>query len=481
MSYILLYYSSSCYTLLIKVFHLKRETVKRPSPITIEKILWWIGKSNWYVVITIIFGIIVFEIFEIIQKQDTLSDPYHIVELLLYIAFLTLLGVLVHFLVRANSAQMRTMQILEYKHNISLQLTELESWEALTSELLKIPNTITSITGSRLFVRNPISGALETVADWNGDETQAPDFHHNCVKCLQKRSNSNYQFSACSANAIYPIETLQEKEYCLPINYANNLFAIIQFKLKKDEQLSRDQIETFENISPEISLALKASQERKNFDEMRSAETALAERHSVSSFLHDHLSQNLAFICLKLDQLSKEGECISEEFKKADLPHMLEAANQSYEILRDMLETMHPETTPRLINLIKEHANREAEKAHFEISIETIGREFPVSLDVQKAVFYVFREALSNIVKHADAKSVKVFMNWEKECLNVTITDDGVGFDPQNLDGNKHLGLVIMRERVDKVGGRIDVRSSKGSGTEIKIFVPVLSLKKTGN
>jgi len=443
-----------------KLIQLKREIVTKKPPTPFEKILLWIGKYNWYVIAVIISGIAIFEVSEIIHKQDELTDPFHITELLLYIGFLILVGVLIHFLVLANVAQARTMQILEYKHNISLKLTELENWDTLTGELLKIPNTITSIEGSRLFVRNPISGELEKITHWNEVGIEPLGFDYDCIACLQKRSDLNYSFSSCISNANEHNQTSELREYCLPINYANSLYAIIQFKLKHGKQLSKDQVELFENISPEMSLALKASHERQRLADLRYAETALAERHSVSTYLHDHLSQNLAYICLKLEQLSREDEYLPEEYKQVDLRHMMDAANQSYEILRDMLETMHPETTPRLVNLIKEHAKKESERAHFEISIETNGQEFSVSPDVRKTVFYVFREALSNIEKHANAKSVKVFMLWDKDYLDVTVADDGVGFNLQQLDGNKHFGLDIMRERVDKVGGRIDVRSS---------------------
>jgi len=448
---------------------------------TFERILQWLGNYNWYVVAAVTIGITLFEIYEVIRKKDNPTDPFHIVELLLYILILILVGVLVHFLVRANAAQTRTMKILEYKHNINLKLIELENWEALTDGLLKLPNEIVAIQGSRLFISSPISGELGLVTQWDEDRTRPLVFDQDCLTCVQERSDANYQFSSCVEHAITLAEPGQPQEFCLPLNYANNLFAIIQFRLKDNEQLSQNQIEIFENISPGISLALKAGQIRKNLAEIRSAEAALAERHSVSTYLHDYLSQNLAFLCLKLEQLSRGDENLTEKYKRVDLRHMMDAANQSYEILRDMLETMHPETTPRLINLMKEHAKKESERAHFDVSIESTGKEFAVSTDIQRAIFYVFRESLSNIEKHAKAKSVKVFLHWEKECLDVTIADDGIGFDLQNLDGSKHFGLDIMQERVDKVGGRIDVHSSIGSGTEIKISVPVLSLEKKGN
>lgn len=452
------------------------------NPTSFEKFFQWIGKHNWHIVGAVIFGITLFEIAEIYSKQDSINDPYHIVELFLYIIILILVGIMVHFLVRAHDTQAHMMQILKYKHDISLILTKNKNWESLTDELVKIPNTIVPIKGSRLFVQNSITGELELVTNWNEGGMQHPEFHHHCLECSWRMTDSIYKFSPCVANEASPHEPSQPQEFCLPINYGNSLFAIIQFKLKDGGQLAQDQIDVFENIGPEISLALKASQERKYVADMRNAQTALAERHSVSTYLHDHLSQNLAYICLKLDQLSQKDEYLPKEYKQSDLRHMIEAANQSYEILRDMIETVHPETTPRLINLIKEHAKKVSDRSHIEISIETSGQELSITPDVQKAVFFVFREALSNIEKHADAKRARVFFHWDKEGLNATMVDDGNGFDLQNLGSGKHFGLEIMQERVDQISGQIDICSSPGSGTEIKLFIPILSLnKKKGN
>lgn len=443
-----------------------------------EHFFQWVGKHNWYVIGAITLGMTLFEIFEVIRKRDIPTDPFHIVELVVYVFILILVGVLVDFLVRANAAQIQIMEILKHKHDVSLSLTKLEDWDELTDELVRIPSTVAALEGSRLFVLNSNSGEVEEIVYWNEEGTDTFDFYHDCLTCLQQRSESKSLFSSCRSNSTASNEQNRSQEFCLQLRYANSLLALIQFKLKVGEELSQKQKEIFEDIIPEMTLALKASQERKKLAEMQFAETALAERHSISTYLHDNLSQNLAYLCLKLDQYTTSEEPFSVENGQVDFQHMKDAANQSYDIVRKMIETIHPETTPCLANLFNEHAKKVSERAYVEISIENKGKELPVLADIQRAIFYVFREALSNIEKHARARSVKVLLDWGADFLDVVISDDGVGFDLQSLNGDKHFGLEIMQERVEKVGGQIDIFSSIGSGTEIKISVPIVSIQK---
>jgi len=439
----------------------------------LEQVLQWITLRNWRVIAGSTLLILIFELFELSQKNEPLYDPFHIIELLIYIIILIFVGILIKFLTASNNALNHTMEILKNKHSLSLRLTELEDWDSLARELVKLPGTIANVEMSRLYVQNPISGMLNLVTQWNDSGTEISTFNYDCQECLKVQVASNLLFSPCMNESTADNEPFQGREFCLPIYYTNSLFALIQFKLRVGESLLQNQIEIFENIKPELALALKVSQEQKKFSELRLAETALAERHSVSTYLHDHLSQNLAYLCLKLDQFTKEEELLPAEYKQIELEQMKDAAIKSYDILRDMIEIVHPETTPRLTNLFKEHAKKISNRAHFAISIEKSGEPLPIPPEVQKAVFYVFQEALSNVEKHARAQNVNVSVDWGKDCLTVTISDDGVGFDPQKLNDAKHLGLEIMQERIDKINGKIKISSFAASGTVIEINVPI--------
>ena len=374
------------------------------------------------------------------------------------------------------------MEILNYKHNLSLELTEIDDWDALIAKLVRLPGKIAAVEASRLQVSVPISGNLEEVTVWNDEGSETSNFYHDCQKCIKEwAASTDLLFSPCPTKATGMDLSSPVVEYCLPIIYANSLLALIQFRLKPGENLSDGQMEIFENIRPEIALALKAGQEQKRLAEMHLTQTALAERRSLSSYLHDHLSQNLAYLCLKLDQFMARDEPFSAAEGRTEMQRMKDAANQSYDIVRGMIETIQPATTPHMYNLFGEHAKKISARSHIEISIEKKGEGAPLSSDIQRTVFYVFQEALNNIEKHAKADSVKVLVDRSENNLTVKISDNGTGFDSQNIDSSGHYGLGIMQERINKINGRIDIRSSPGLGTEVTIFVPIASLNKEWN
>ena len=81
------------------------------------------------------------------------------------------------------------------------------------------------------------------------------------------------------------------------------------------------------------------------------------------------------------------------------------------------------------------------------------------------------QEALGNAVRHSDARHISVELTGAPSSLALTITDDGKGFDVESVP-NGGLGLVSMRERVESVGGLLELHSSPGSGTRLSVTAP---------
>jgi len=449
---------------------------------TIEQGFQRLGKNSWGTVVVVLILIIIFEISEILQKKDSFTDPYHLVELTVYFLILGFLGYLIKYFIKVNNLQKHTMEVLNYKHQLSLELTKLDNWNELIGELVKLPNKIAPVGLSRLHAFNPITNEMEVVARWEDEENHHHRFLYDCRKCIQGHPIKNSLFRPCCySEGQEEDDADQPLEYCLPIASQENLLGLIQFQLKNGEDLSVGKVEIFESIQPEIALALKAAWEHQKLAEMQITETALAERHSISDFLHDNLSQNLAYIILKLEQLTSETEQVTERQKKDDLYNMKGAARESYNLVRGLLESIHPETTSRLVNLFIEHGNKVFKRSHFETRIEERGDELPISPDIKRTLFYLFQETLSNVEKHAQAKIVNVIVDWGFDNLHVTISDDGVGFNPQSLNGINHFGLDIMRERIKKINGQLDIQSRADSGTEVSICVPIELPKKEGS
>jgi signal transduction histidine kinase len=100
-------------------------------------------------------------------------------------------------------------------------------------------------------------------------------------------------------------------------------------------------------------------------------------------------------------------------------------------------------------------------------------RNVPRTLPKEAAVclYRVCQESLNNVAKHSTADEAKVLLEAAKDGLTLVVSDSGVGFDPETATGN--TGLLRMRERVRLAKGRFEIRSQRGSGTEIVAFVPV--------
>jgi signal transduction histidine kinase len=106
----------------------------------------------------------------------------------------------------------------------------------------------------------------------------------------------------------------------------------------------------------------------------------------------------------------------------------------------------------------------------------TLNLEIPANLeklapDVEQCLFRVAQEALENIVRHAEAQHIGVKLVREDNHLILSVSDDGRGFDPTQVDTDKHFGLRGLRERVAMFAGELQIHSQAGRGTTIRLIL----------
>ncbi len=148
--------------------------------------------------------------------------------------------------------------------------------------------------------------------------------------------------------------------------------------------------------------------------------------------------------------------------------------------MRGILETMHPETTRTLTNLLLEYARKISRRSNIEIDFKIKGSPVILPEEAQKAVFYAFEELLSNVEKHSQATRVNILAEWNPDYFELTISDNGVGFNPQDVNTDRHFGLEILNERMATVNGRITLITMENSGTVVDIHVPSTSQGQLG-
>jgi len=127
--------------------------------------------------------------------------------------------------------------------------------------------------------------------------------------------------------------------------------------------------------------------------------------------------------------------------------------------------------------LLDHMAQQASSASRVPVNCETSGR--PVALDpaVEHDILMVAREAVFNAMKHGQPREVRIRVHFADDRIQMRVLDDGCGFDPDKVlaTTSGHFGLVGMRERTEHLGGRFEIRSSPGRGTELLVDVPVRS------
>ena len=191
----------------------------------------------------------------------------------------------------------------------------------------------------------------------------------------------------------------------------------------------------------------------------------------IARDLHDTVGQNISYMRMRLDYLS-EIDLQTQSDIKVEINNMLKVANESYDLIRGTLTVLQSGGLADPLALFIQYANQIEERSPFKVNVSSQGEPKPLSANQVRQIFFVFREALSNIEKHAKASDVSVGFIWDEDNLVLMIADNGNGFRLEDTQVRNHYGLKFMRERIESLNGVFSVRSMKNNGTNIKIVLP---------
>ena len=198
------------------------------------------------------------------------------------------------------------------------------------------------------------------------------------------------------------------------------------------------------------------------------------ERRRVSRELHDGMCQELGSLAIEI------GKIAAHLPSREDVPSQLralqarvvkasvEARNIAYQLRPPGLDDLG------LPIVLRDLCNQFAERAPG-MALEFTSGALPesVPLEVTSCVYRVAQESLHNTVKHSRAKHASVILTWRQGTIELTVADDGDGFDYQSVQGKGGLGLIGMEERARLVNGKLTIMSQPGSGTRIALDVPL--------
>ena len=200
------------------------------------------------------------------------------------------------------------------------------------------------------------------------------------------------------------------------------------------------------------------------------------ERARLARELHDDLSQRIALLSIKLHMLDTSTEAAIAEQVHSLSANIEEISNE----VRRLSHQLHPSTLEQLgLESALRGFCRELNEAHkIKITLDCDSLPQTLSKNISLCMFRITQEALRNVVKHSGADAVTVTVRIKEDTLNLTVADDGEGFDPFANASRSSLGLISMNERVAALGGSLNIDSAVGKGTRIGASIDLSRVRR---
>jgi PAS domain S-box-containing protein len=207
------------------------------------------------------------------------------------------------------------------------------------------------------------------------------------------------------------------------------------------------------------------------------AEVEDAERQRLARELHDRVGQNLTALGINLNIIQMqmpENMSTSVHFHLDDSLSLVEL---TAEHIRDVMADLRPPVLDDygLVAALRWYAEKVSRRIDIPITVEGEEPDPRMNTRIENALFRIAQEALTNVTKHAQASQVKISVDMVGNILRLSVSDDGIGFDPQHLSeigDSQGWGLLSITERAEAVRGQVQIISSPNQGTTVTVEIP---------
>jgi signal transduction histidine kinase len=200
-----------------------------------------------------------------------------------------------------------------------------------------------------------------------------------------------------------------------------------------------------------------------------------SERSRIARELHDDISQQVALLAIDLKRLRSSVDGRAEEGELVD--GALDRTHSLAKSVYELSHSLHPSKL-RLLGLVHALEGLQRELSRPGMSIDFAHDNVPAALppELTLCLYRVVQEGLQNAIKYSGSNHVSFELRGHPDALTLTIADHGVGFDVSAAWG-KGLGLISMNERLEALGGTVDIHSRPGAGTRLEVRVPLTSAR----
>ncbi len=193
---------------------------------------------------------------------------------------------------------------------------------------------------------------------------------------------------------------------------------------------------------------------------------------SISQEVHDNIGQVLSVAKLNLNMIDVNHSAPVIQEKINDVSELLRKAIQD---LRDLSKSLHSDVIAAngLLKAIENEFNILKKTGAYAITLNIEGNYYHLPEQKELILFRMFQEIINNIIKHAQASAIDISITFQAEQFMLCIHDNGVGFNIDDIDASKGIGLKNIINRSQLIGAFYSIDSDTAKGTTIKITLPV--------
>lgn len=261
----------------------------------------------------------------------------------------------------------------------------------------------------------------------------------------------------------------------VPLVIRDQVYGSLAFYYAAHRGFDEEHIQLAQAFADQVALAIENARLREQVEQ--SAVTA--ERNRIARELHDSVSQALYGIALgtRTARTLVDRQPVDDSVKAAlanPLDYVLSLAEAGLAEMRALIFELRPDALENegLVAALTKQAEAVRARHKLDVQMDLCAEPPDLSLMIKEALYRVAQEALNNLIKHAQASRVVLRLRCAPALLTLEVQDDGVGFDPQ-ADYPGHLGLHTMRERVERLGGVLDIKSAPGAGTTVRAMFTI--------
>lgn len=250
----------------------------------------------------------------------------------------------------------------------------------------------------------------------------------------------------------------------VPLIVRDTVYGSLSLYYSQPMKFSDEDVELANRFADHTSLAI----ENARLYEQAKEAAAAGERNRLARELHDAVTQTLFSTSLIAEVLPVLWERNRPEAEKR-LQEIRQLTRGALAEMRTLLLELRPTSLVEVPfpDLLRQLTEALSARGRIDITLDVTVVEPPLR-DVKVALYRITQEALNNVLKHAQATQVRVSGRCEAERIELSIRDDGHGFDLESIPPD-HLGLSIMRERADAIGAQLTIDTAVGEGTEVHV------------